>query len=73
MSNYDYRPNYDRGPGPMDYAGTNSGGGIWTFIGLIAVVALIGLILFGAATSPDGTPDGAVAPAAAPAAPVPEG
>ena len=52
MSDYDYRPTHERGAGAMDYAGTNSGGGIWAFIGLIAVVALVGLILFGAANAP---------------------
>lgn len=66
MSDYDYRPNHDRGAGAMDYTNSTGGGGIWAFIGLIAVVALIGLILFGAASgTDDGTEIAPITPEAA--------
>lgn len=53
MSDYDYRPNHDRGPGAMDYSNTGSGGGMWAAIGLVAVMAFIGLIIYGAVTAPE--------------------
>ncbi|MEL6643922.1 MAG: hypothetical protein AAFQ79_08310 [Pseudomonadota bacterium] len=53
MSDYDYRPNYQRGPGAMDYSNSGSGGGLWPAIGLVAVLAFIGLIIYGAVTAPE--------------------
>ncbi|MEM1065892.1 MAG: hypothetical protein AAF771_01145 [Pseudomonadota bacterium] len=56
MSDYDYRPSHERGARAMDYSrDPDNGGGLWAVIGLVAVLALLGLIIFGAAT---GTPDG---------------
>ncbi len=47
MSDYDYRPSDLRGSKAMDYDTGGEGSGIWTVIGVLAVLGLIVLIAIG--------------------------
>ncbi len=54
MSDYDYRPSDLRGSKAMDYDTGDEGSGIWTVIGVLAVLGLIVLIAIGSSgTVPD--------------------
>ena len=59
MSDYDTQHARNHGR-PMDYTEQGSGAGLWIVLGLLAVVALVGVIMAGAG----GTPTDGTAPAA---------
>ena len=67
----DYQSQHRRSHGrPMDYADSGSGAGLWIVLGLLAVIALIGVIMAGVGGTPaDGTvpvaldPNTTIAPA----------
>ncbi|MEL6167715.1 MAG: hypothetical protein AAFR35_03435 [Pseudomonadota bacterium] len=69
MSNYDYRPNDLHGSRALDTATEGASSGVWIVVGLIAVLALIGMLVFGGAstdgTAPSVAPDGSSAGAPA--------
>ena len=65
MSHYDYRPNEPHGSRSLDYGNDTSGTGLWAFVAVIALLALIGLLAFGGSSGAPPT-DGEALPTAAP-------
>ncbi|MEM0949064.1 MAG: hypothetical protein AAGK37_16825 [Pseudomonadota bacterium] len=65
MSDYDLQNRSETRRRAMEYTDERSGSAVWVIIGLVAVVALLGVLVAGAGGSGDGTAptDGAVAPA----------
>ena len=47
----DYQSQHRRSGRPMDYTDSGSGTGLWIVLGLLAVIALIGVIMAGAAST----------------------